>query len=314
MQSKVFPLPIILTALACLFVGVSANADTDCYLINECSHYRRDPSSPAPGSTQVKINPSAVPTEKGFGVETVYFSGGGDFSLVRGTGRMGASISPTNSEETFFGAPGFERADELVERKIEKEKYPSQKVTLATAFDVAEKKGSGLRRYSLKVGVMGKYNKLTSDVTPGGGINATLGPFAVGYSAYSDGTQIEYDPSFKETIKYQVQTYNVGLYLNSLILNYSNLRLENEERTYLATVQVYTASLSLGKFILTAAKRSEDSPAPYYNYDTETLETQKIKEDYFGGAQYSLTKNFMLGFLYNYYLLREYSATATLFF
>ncbi|MEK2644314.1 hypothetical protein [Bdellovibrio sp. BCCA] len=258
-----------------------------------------------------------MPTDKGFGVEAIYFSGGGDFSLVRGNGRMGAALSPSNSEDTFFGAPGFETTEDFLDRKINKKKFPNQKYTLAAAFDLADRKGSGFNRYSLKLGAMAKYNTLTTAVSPGAGLNGIWGPFAVGYSLYGDETQLE-SGGQKLVIKYQVQTYNVGLYLNSLILNYANLRLKTAEDSsfgeYIATVQLYTASLTLGKFILTASKRLEDSDAPAFNYDTEQLETRKIKEEYFGGVQYSLSKNFMLGVLYNYYLLREASATATLFF
>lgn len=301
----------------CVQAPQQAFAETNCYLINECSHFHRDPSSPSPG-TQVKINPSAVPTDKGFGVEVIYFSDGGDFSLVRGNGRMGAALSPSNSEETFFGAPGFETNEELLDRKINKKKFPNQKYTLAAAFDIVDRKGSGFNRYSLKLGAMAKYNTLTKNVTPGAGLNGVWGPFSIGYSIYGDETQVDLGGGTTNTIKYQVQTYNIGLYLNSLILNYANLRLKTAEDPlygeYVATVHLYTASLTLGKFILTASKRLEDSDAPAFNYETDQLEPQKIKEEYFGGVQYSLTKNFMLGVLYNYYLLREASATATLFF
>lgn len=296
--------------------SISANAETNCYLINECSNFRRDPSAgPSPG-TQLKINPSAVPTDKGIGVEAIYHSVEADLALIRGNGRLGAALSPSNSEETFFGAPGFELYDDLLERKKNQTKYPNQKLTLASAFSIVDKKGSGLRNYSLKAGAMAKYNKLTEGITAGGGLNGSWGPLTAGYAYYKDETELTLGPGpdDKKIINYNVQTYNIGVYLTSLILNYSNMRLETIDKDYLATIQLYTASLTLGKFILTAAKRTEDSPAPVYNYDTKDLEYKKIKEDYFGGVQYSLTKSFLLGALYNYYLLHEVSVSATLFF
>ncbi|NUN07175.1 MAG: hypothetical protein HUU57_15625 [Bdellovibrio sp.] len=292
----------------------SVHAETNCYLINECTNHRRDSSSgPSPG-TQVKINPSAVPTDKGYGVEAIYYDSSADLSLIRGNGRMGAALSPSNSEQTFFGAPGFELPEDLYERKYDKEKYQSQKVTLAAAMDIAEKKGSGLRRYSLKAGAMAKYNKDTTTITPGAGLQAVWGPLTAGYSMYDDESRLNYGDGSQKTIKYRVQTYNVGVYLSSVILNYSHLHLENNEKNYLATVHLYTASLSLGKFIFTASQRVEDSPAPDYNYELKDLENKKIKYEHFGGIQYSLSKNFLLGVLYNYYLLREISVSGTLFF
>lgn len=293
-----------------------AHAETNCYLINECSRFRRDPSSPSPG-TQIKINPSAVPTEKGYGIEAIYFSQEADLSLVRGTGRMGAALSPSNSEDTFFGASGIETTDELFQRKDEKLKYPNQKITLAAAFNLLERKGSGLKKYNLKLGLMAKYNKNSYNVTPGGGLSGALGPLSFGYSMYEDQTQWDarsLGGPAEELTKYKVQTYNVGLYLNSVILNYSNMLLKTEDESFEAKINLYTASLTLGKFIFTAAKRDEDSPTPAYNYETKTLEYQKVKEEYFGGIQYTLTRNLMIGGLYNYYLLREGSITATLFF
>ncbi|MGE9743355.1 hypothetical protein [Bdellovibrio bacteriovorus] len=298
-----------------LWTASQALADfSDCYLINECSKFRRDPASPAPGGSQIKINPSAVPTEKGLGLEAIYFNPSADFSIVRGNGKVGAALSPSNSEETFFGAPGFELMDDLWERKHKQEKYPNQKLTLASAFDIVDRKGSGHRRYSLKVGAMGKYNTQSQNATLGGGINGIWGPFSAGYSVYDDQTQLEYSEELKKIIKYRVNTYNVALHLSSLILSYSNLHLVEEKETYEARVQTYTASLALGKFIFTGSKRVEDSPAWAYNYETKELEEKQIKEEYFGGVQYALSRRFMIGALYNYYLLREGSVTATLFF
>lgn len=293
-----------------------ANAE-NCYLINECYHWRSSSSANPSSGSQLKINPSSVPTEKGWGIEAIQFKRDTDFSFVRGNGRMGAAISPANSEDTFFGAPGFEASWKLYDRKYDQNKFPNQKYTFATAVNLIDKNGSGLRRYYLKLGLMAKYNELSYNTTPGAGLSAAWGPLAVGYSMYDDQTLIDYgiySTPPNELFKYKVQTYNGGLFLNALVLNYSNLRLESEDKSYLATVHLYTASLSIKSLILTASKRVEDSPALSYDFELKQLETKQIKEEYFGGLQYNFSKNITLGALYNYYLLREYSATMTLFF
>jgi hypothetical protein len=227
---------------------------------------------------------------------------------------MGASISPSNSENTFFGSPAFELPDDLIQRKDEKEKYPNQKITLATAFDLKKPGGSGIKKTALKFGLMGKYNKLTENTTAGAGLSGILGPLDLGYSIYDDETQLDYGGDLKENFKYRVQTYNIGLHLTSLVLGFSNLHLETPDRSYIAKVNLYTVSLNLGRFILTGSKRIEDSPAPFYNYETQALEDRKNKEENFGGIQYVFSKNFSLGALYNYYLLHESSIMATIFF
>lgn len=263
---------------------------------------------------KVKINPSAVPIENGLGIETIFFKSDVDFAIVRGNGRIGAAISPSNSEETFFGPPGFVLPEEILARKIAVTKYPNQKVTLATAFNIAEKNGSLLSSYSLRAGFMAKYNQRTHGVNPGFGVSGALGPFTFGGSVYNDETQLDYSDYgslLTPAIRYQVRTYNVGLFLSSLVLDFSNLRVATPD---VSAVNLITASFFIKKIILTVSKRIEDSSRPYYNFETKTLEVKRIKEESFGGIQYSFSKNFMLGGLYNYYLLHEYSATATLFF
>lgn len=230
---------------------------------------------------------------------------------------MGAAISPANSEETFFGPPGFEFPTDLWERKHDKKKFYSNKLTLATAFSLIEGNGSGLNKYNLKLGLMGKYNKLSYNTTAGGGLSGAIGPLSFGYSVYDDQTLLDYgiyNPQSAQLFKYRVQTYNVGLFLSSLALDYSNLRLETDDKSFVSTINLFTVNLSLGRFVITTAQRREDSPTWAYNPTTQQLEPKNLKVEYFGGLQYNFSSNIMLGVLYNYYLLREYSATATLFF
>lgn len=267
--------------------------------------------------TQVKINPSAVPTEAGYGLEGLFYKDQVDVALIRGTGRVGAAISPSNSEETFFGPPGFENTQDLYDRKRLADKYPSQKYTLAAAMSVIDKRGSGLSSFNLKLGAMVKYNKLTQGFTTGLGLNGILGPITFGGSLYSDQTQLN-DPYVGDAIKtqfnYHVKTYNVGLFLTSIVLDYSHLSLQVEDDPSMAEVTLLTASLLIDRFIVTVAQRTEDSQRLSYNYDTKQLETKYTKQEYFGGVQYRVTKNVMVGAFYNYYLLHEGSLSMTLFF
>lgn len=309
----------LLPGLAACLIATQASAGPGCYDgIDNCDSAsgRNGPTSESSTTGgKIKINPAAVPTAKAFGFETITFDSEVDVGLVRGNGRIGAALSPTNSEETFFGPPGFAFSGETLLRKQAKKKYPSQKVTLASAFNVAEKQSSTFKSYSFKIGLMGRYNRLTQEISPGMGVSGSLGPLSFGASAYDDQTQLDPDDLDGDGVRplylYQVRTYSVGLFLSSIVLDYSHLQLDTDE---LSTVQLYTASFFVKKWILTASRRVENSSNPYYNFDTKSLEVQQFKEDHFGGIQYSLTKNLIVGALYNYYLLREYAVTATLFF
>jgi hypothetical protein len=120
-----------------------------------------------------------------------------------------------------------------------------------------------------------------------------------------------YGSQLKPTIAYQVQTYNIGIFMTSLTFDYSHMKILTEDPSY---VNLYTASLTLKKFILTASRRVEESSRPAFNEDLKSLEVSRNKEETFGGVQVWVNNNVMVGIFYNYYLLREYSLAATVFF
>lgn len=250
------------------------------------------------------------------GLEALYYKGLFDLALVKGLGRVGAAISPSNNEETFFGPPAFEYQDDFLARKVERNKLTSQKVTLATALNVFRNKRSGLKKFELNLGVIGKYNKISSKATGGGGLSGIAGPFTFGYSAYADSfipseEMYDFDPN-NET-KYNVETFSAGIFLNSLALDFSEQRIYPQGGAE-AKVSMMTGSLLLKKAILTLSFRKEISTRPYYNYDLETIEYPEEKHETFAGVQYAATKNIMVGAFYNYYLLHEISLGVTAFF
>lgn len=270
--------------------------------------------APTRGS-KIRINPSAVPTEKGLGLEFIYFDQSLDFALVKGLGRIGAAISPSNSEETFFGPPATEIPEAFLDRKIGRHKLPPQKFTLATALGLLNNKRPGLNRAELNLGLMGKYNTLTKSVLPGGGITGVLGPFTFGYSAYKDQTLLDYEPyllNLQQTVNAHIETYSIGAFLNSVAIDYSTLKEITSGQP--ATITVLTGTLLLKRSLVTVSFRTEKSDRPAFDYETQSLKDLEIKQESFLGAQFILGNQLMLGFFYNYYLLREISVGTTFFF
>ncbi|MBN8541138.1 MAG: hypothetical protein J0L82_12175 [Deltaproteobacteria bacterium] len=270
--------------------------------------------APTRGS-KIRINPSAVPLEKGLGLEFIYFDQSLDFALVQGLGRVGAAISPSNSEETFFGPPAIEITDAFLERKVGKHKLPAQKYTLATAVGLITNKRSGLKRAELNLGIMGKYNTITKSVLPGGGLSGVLGPFTFGYSAYKDQTLLDYAPyalDLKQTVDAHVETYSIGAFFNSIAIDYSSLKEVITDQP--AIITVVTGTLLLKRSLLTVSFRTEKSDRPAFDFETQELKVQENKQETFFGAQFIMGNNLMLGAFYNYYLMREVSFGATVFF
>lgn len=318
-----FPLCLLL-ASALSFLTAPENAFAEL-----CDHTKRycglssGTTSSAGGAPtrggKIRINPSAVPLEKGLGVEFLYFDQSLDFALVKGLGRVGAAISPSNSEETFFGPPATEIPEAFLERKIGKHKLPTQKFTLATAVGLFDNKRSGLKRAELNLGVMGKYNTLTKAILPGGGITGVLGPFTFGYSAYKDQTLLDYEPylvDLKQTVDAHVETYSIGAFLNSLAIDYSTLKevTSDQPTEQPAIVTVLTGTLLLKRSLITISFRTEKSDRPAFDFETQSLKVMESKQESFFGAQFILGNHLMLGAFYNYYLLRELSVGATFFF
>ncbi len=270
-------------------------------------------------SSSLKINPSSVPLEESFGIEGIRYHEYWDLAIVKGLGRVGAAISPSNGEESFFGGAGLEGSSEFLSRNLENRKYQSQKYALATAFGLYDNKKSGLGRVQLNLGVIGKYNKFSRNTFPGAGFSGVLGPMTFGYAQAQDGTVVDYQllpelywPSLET--RFRQDTYSVGVFLNSLAVDYSRMEIIFEDQRPPISITLLTASLLMKRWIFTLAKRSEDSERPEFDYVTRDLDYVKQKYDLFGGMQFAATKYLMIGGYYNYYLLSEFTLGLTLFF
>lgn len=274
-------------------------------------------SSPSTGAPtrgeKIKINPAAVPTEKHTGIEMIIFDGA-DFALVKGFGRVGAGISMSNSEDTFFGTPSIELPEDKLQRHQKKKKYEGQKYTLAGAFQVYSNKKSGMKQFDTNLGLMGKYNKATKHTLGGVGLSGKAGFFTFGYSLYKDETQLDYARyglDVKATTPFYVETANIGMFLRSLALDYAISRMVTNDTW---TTKTMTASLLLKRTILTLASRTETSTRPAYNTTLQALERKTEKKDIFAGVQFNIGKYFLGGVFYNYYTLREIALGVTVFF
>lgn len=237
--------------------------------------------------------------------------GSPEFALVTGTGRVGAAISPTAGEETFFGNPGFEVPADYLQRHIDGKKLKSQKIALGTAVNIWNNEEKGLSRLSLNLGVLGRYNKLTKGIKPGAGISGIAGPLTFGYAWSQD--EYAYDPTLALPVfRYTTGMWSAGLFLKSFAFDYSDLQITSPGMSTIK-IKLLTASLLLERWIFTLASRTEDSFRPKYDVKTKTLIAQQKKSDGFIGVQFAVHPKILLGAFYNYYLLNEIDLGLTLF-
>jgi hypothetical protein len=259
-------------------------------------------------SDSIKVNPAAVPVEEVTGIETIYYKGSFDVGLAKGLGRIGAAVSPSNSDETFFGAPALETPTDLIDRMDARSKYSSGKLTGAVAVSLFNQTGSSLGDVHIQAGILGRYEGFSHHIKPGLGIQGIVGPVYAGASYLEDEMSVVPQTCLDTTLS----TYSLGLSLNSVLVDYSVLTVSGD---FHATATVGTVAVFFGRFILTGARRETKSEERFfYDFATQGLANVTSQVDYFGGLQFKTTSFLILGAFYNYYLLHEMSLGATVFF
>lgn len=279
-------------------------------------------SMPSP-STSALFNPATVSFDRGLGLEAIHQSGNPViFNIATGTGKVGAALISTSMENTFFGNRVYELDDEFLRRKKEKKQYRTQKMSLAFAGKLFRKK-----RFALDAGVILKRHNEIKRVNPGMGISGRIGPITFGSSVYQDDFFLDLkghnDPisglPYSQTYgmntyqeRFTVVTYSVGTKIKDLSLDYGVISTKYKQDLDNTKVTLLSASYIKGDFMFNLAVRNENSPAP--KFVDNQLRYQPNKSEMYGGVQASLGRYLIVGLNYNYFLLDEFSAMATLFF
>lgn len=287
----------------------------DILKIAECNSSNRNASksvgSSVPStSSSASINPSSIAQVKGLGLEALNYKRSFDFSIVTGTGRVGAAMSTSNPEDTFFGNISLQEDDsEYKARKIDQEKYRSTKKIFATSFNVFGREKSKKRYLVIDTGLILRYNERTKKYTGGAGVAVELGPFAAGISEQRDDIQRE---STQIRRKYKLRTISFSIKLPYSSIDHSIIRnyiFEEPEITN-TTLTIFTK-----KWMFTYGLREEYSSRDRYSYDANTfVKNEKKKKSNFLGVQNNLSKRTIVGMYYNYYLLNELSFSFAAFF
>ena len=316
---------VLLTPFFLVAQSLRAEAESiacDAHIENCWGRSNASDSSAAYPSTSAgfRLNPSAVPVTKQYGGELIYFNQQFDPSLVHGDGRIGESVSLQNGEESFFGAPSFESSPEYLQRKESLREYRSQKISVAGAISLYDNKKDDLRHLQLNLGVQVQYNHVLNAFLPGTGITGIVGPFSFGVSYALDEELINnqtYGLGADQVVHSTAVTYSLGLYLSLLALDYSLLQVRPQDELAAelgpTDVSLFTASLLLNKWTLTASYRTELSNRLAYDFTSKSLFVEHSKQEIFGGVQFAPISQVILGCYYNYYLLREISVGTTIF-
>jgi hypothetical protein len=309
-------------------------AETDlCEILNlkNCSGVtklvRRSSAQSLPSSTTAaQFNPANVSHDRGWGTEVMYQPGNPpSLSFVSGTGKVGAALVSSKIENGFFGNRVIELEPDYLERRDENTQYLSDKYTLSAGASLWKNKWFGL-----DLGLMGKYHPEIKQVNPGIGLSGRLWNLTFGASTYRDDVFLKFedkvdprsetdyatlygDETYKE--RFNVQNYFMGLRFKKVFFDAGIIRTRYRfygENNGDSMIHLYSFAGIWRKFLFNIAYRHERSPL--WRYDGKDLVDERRKNETYYGVQYSFNQHFITGLHYNYYLLREFAVSGTLFF
>ncbi len=298
--------------------------DDHCRYFKYCGSNAPQTSSRSAPSASVAsaLNPSNISRIKGLGVEFSYQpSNPLGYGLVTGNGKFGGALVASSGDNTFFGNRTFELDEDYLERRIDDKRYKNKKLTVALGLSLLEKKN-----YSLDLGISAKRHSEIKRINPGVGLAGRFYFFNMGFYTYVDDTKVNlkghyhpytgipYEAIYNSTTyseKYQVTTLTLGTKIKGLALDYASIRTKYKFYENPTNIHIYSSSYMIKNFMLNLAYRQEESDN--LKEKDGVLSTQRNKSDIYGGVQYIINRNFMVGLAYNSFLLNELSGNFTLF-
>lgn len=289
---------------------------------------RRNTFQSAPSaSSATSLNPANLRFDKGLGLEvTAQQSNPVSFGLTSGTGKMGGALLSGSMDNTFFGNRIPEHDENFLDRHRNDHQFKNRKLTGAFGVRLFNRKNLGL-----DLGTILKRHNAIKKLNIGGGLGARIWIFHLGASMYRDDYDLDMNQIQSSTgLPYSVilnrDTYHEGFILNTYtvgfrIMNFSFdlASMSSKFDTYKnlevpeTKILIYAASFNYDEFLLNAAIRKENSAAKFFDESSDSLRVKEEKTAAFYSLQYAFSKNVIFGVSYNYFLLKEFSASVSLF-
>lgn len=267
-------------------------------------------SSQSTSGTAFSI-PSSMADVRGLGIEGIIWDGI-EASIVTGNGKVGAGVSSSNTDDTFFGNTAKEYFQDYRDRISNDEggRYKFKKMSLGLATRIYQ----GKKKYiHVNGGVISKYISSTSHWHFGGSLSGVIGPLNLGYARFKDeGQRTNLGASgLRESLEFNVDTYTVGLNLPFISFDYTLFRNDLSEEN---KVEIYSYGLFLYKWMVSYGRRVETSTRQQYDFETKQFSSVERKWSSFFGVQYRTSRKWVFGAMANYYLNNELSFVVTGFF
>lgn len=302
----------------------SAQQDDNCGYFQYCGNGGQSKTSKSQPtvSTSANFNPSNISNVKGLGIETLLQPNNPlGFNIVTGNGKMGGALITPTAENGFFGNRSIELDSLYAQRRIEKIRYKSKKISAVLGANLISKK-----RLSLDLGVSAKRNPDIKKLNPGVGFSARFWFLNFGAYIYRDDTKLEFkdyvDPltqrlyssvhnanSYAES--FTAKTLSIGTQFANLSLDAGMIRTKYKFYQNETSINIYSSSYNYKKFLFNFAYRKElsDNMKEYKG----TLTNDRTKIDYYGGIQYNWNGHIKTGIAYNHFLVKDFSFTIIIF-
>lgn len=269
------------------------------------------------------FNPSNISKITGVGVETIFQpSNKLGFNLATGTGKFGGALISPNLENGFFGNRSFEVDEIYLQRVLDSKRYDAKKLSIALGVNLVQK-----NNFSFDVGISLKRNTMIKKINPGVGISSSISVFNFGFAYYQDDTYtelgnylnprtgvpyaVQYNNTFY-TEKFSVKTFSIGTKLGNFAIDGGRIMTQYKfYNNITTTIDILSTAYNRGNFLYNLAFRKETSPNLKIVNSMFVMEPNK--SDIYFGVQYMVNKHLLIGAGYNTFLLKELSATVTLY-
>ncbi len=232
-----------------------------------------------PGSTPVEPSPYGIETIDSF-LRRPNTPWRADFAIIKGYKKFGAGVS-TSATYTFYGNDIVGRREGEVYKESfessEEERGHLPNINLGTAFALNPSQKGTLA--ALKLGVTGRYNKITNSTGGGLGLIGSNDILTYGLGVTRERVTNSLPPMYFASAM-------IGVQLIFLELEYNWLR--NYGAETLSPIHIGTATLSIWRLMLTGAIRRVDYRG-----------SGSITQQHFG-VQANITPWLYVGYLYNY--------------
>ncbi|MBY0414118.1 MAG: hypothetical protein K2Q18_08125 [Bdellovibrionales bacterium] len=314
---------LLITLSIYFFIPPAFSEQGYCSMFRECDNAIQSTSKSLPSSSSaINFNPSNISKINGFGAEILYQPNNPvGFNLLTGNGTFGGAIISPAAENSFFGNRPIEIDDIYANRRKDKKRYRTNKISIAIGASLINEEAFGF-----DIGLSLRRNPDIKKINPGLGFSTHIFFLNIGANFYRDDTKFDLGQyknaetgvlystqlnasTYQET--FLVKTFSAGLNFGALTLDASLMKTKYDFYPNETSIFIYSSSYNYEDFLFNIGYRTEISDNKKFN--NGNLYKDREKKDSYGGIKYIWNSHFTTGISYNNFLIHDFSMTLNIF-